>query len=74
MVTDFARSWWLLALRGVAGILFGIGAFVWPGATIAALVLLFGAYALVDGIMTLVLSLRLRGMREPLGRRAASMM
>jgi uncharacterized membrane protein HdeD (DUF308 family) len=50
MITDLARSWWLLALRGVAGILFGIAAFVWPGATLAALVLLFGAYVFVDGI------------------------
>jgi uncharacterized membrane protein HdeD (DUF308 family) len=41
-------------LRGVAGIIFGIVALVLPVATIAALVLLFGAYALVDGIFNIV--------------------
>ena len=60
MGTDLARSWWLLALRGVAGILFGIGAFVWPGATLAALVLLFGAYVLVDGVFALIAGISMR--------------
>jgi len=65
MVTDLARNWWLLALRGVAGILFGIGAFVWPGATLAALVLLFGAYVFVDGIFAVVTGI---GMRRQMDR------
>jgi uncharacterized membrane protein HdeD (DUF308 family) len=49
-----ARNWWAVVLRGVAGIIFGIVALVLPVATIAALVLLFGAYALVDGIFNIV--------------------
>ncbi|MEA2663003.1 MAG: hypothetical protein QOH08_2575 [Chloroflexota bacterium] len=61
-----ARDWWLLALRGVAAILFGIGAFIWPGLTIAVLVILFGAYALVDGILELYVAFRLRA-RRPWG-------
>jgi uncharacterized membrane protein HdeD (DUF308 family) len=56
MVDVLARNWWLLAIRGVAAILFGIGAFLWPGITIAVLVLLFGAYALVAGIVTGILT------------------
>ncbi|HEU5099034.1 MAG TPA: HdeD family acid-resistance protein [Roseiflexaceae bacterium] len=44
----------MLALRGVLGILFGIGAFVWPGLTLAALILVFGAYVFVDGIFAVV--------------------
>ena len=60
MATDLARNWWVLALRGVAGILFGIGAFVWPGATLAALILVFGAYVFVDGIFALIAGIGMR--------------
>jgi len=49
-----SRNWWALAVRGVAGIVFGILAFVMPVVTLAALVLLFGAYALVDGAFNVV--------------------
>jgi uncharacterized membrane protein HdeD (DUF308 family) len=47
------RGWWLLLLRGIAGILFGIAAFIWPGLTVLALTLLYGAFALADGIFSL---------------------
>src|SRR5215468_10930558 len=60
MAADLARNWWLLALRGVVGILFGIGAFVWPGVTLAALVIVFGAYVFVDGIFSVVAGIGLR--------------
>ncbi len=53
MAEILTRNWWMVALRGVAAILFGLVAFVWPGTTLAALVLLFGAYALVDGIFAI---------------------
>ena len=56
MVTRLTRNWRLLALRGVVAVLFGLAALVWPGATLTALVLLFGAYALVDGLLALVVS------------------
>jgi uncharacterized membrane protein HdeD (DUF308 family) len=51
-------NWWALAIRGVFAIIFAVIAVVWPGITAAALVLLFGAYALVDGILSLVAALR----------------
>jgi len=54
MVRSLAQNWWALVIRGVAGVLFGIGALVWPPAAVAVLVLLFGAYALVDGIFNIV--------------------
>jgi uncharacterized membrane protein HdeD (DUF308 family) len=56
MLSVLAQYWWLIALRGLAAIVFGIIAFIWPGPTIGALVLLFGAYALVDGIATIVMA------------------
>jgi uncharacterized membrane protein HdeD (DUF308 family) len=57
-LTALSRNWWAIAIRGVAAIVFGILAFVWPGITLAALILLFGAYAVVDGIFTLIAALR----------------
>ena len=46
--------WWAFAVRGAAAVVFGILAFAWPGVTLAVLVLLWGAYALIDGILALV--------------------
>jgi uncharacterized membrane protein HdeD (DUF308 family) len=60
MATGLSRNWWLLALRGIAGILFGIAAFIWPESTLAALVLVFGAYVFVDGIFAVVAGIGMR--------------
>jgi len=49
----FTRSWWVVFLRGLVAIVFGILAFAWPGVTLATLVLLFGGYVLLDGIFSL---------------------
>lgn len=46
--------WWAVALRGLAGVLFGLAAFVLPGITLVGLVLLFGAYLLTDSIFALL--------------------
>lgn len=43
------RSWWMLALRGVIAIVFGILALAWPALTLYALIILFAAYALLGG-------------------------
>jgi uncharacterized membrane protein HdeD (DUF308 family) len=52
------KSWWALTLRGVAAVIFGILAITRPGVTLLALVTLFGAYAFVDGIFSLVAAFR----------------
>jgi uncharacterized membrane protein HdeD (DUF308 family) len=49
----FLNNWWVLLVRGVAAIIFGVLAFVWPGQTLLALVYLFGIYAIVDGVLAL---------------------
>jgi uncharacterized membrane protein HdeD (DUF308 family) len=58
---SLTRNWWAVALRGLAGILFGIITFVRPGISLAALVLLFGAYAFADGVLSIVSAVRRRG-------------
>jgi uncharacterized membrane protein HdeD (DUF308 family) len=58
MAAILVGNWWALALRGVLAILFALIAFFLPGVTAAVLVLVFGAYAFVDGIFALVAGLR----------------
>ena len=58
---QLTSNWWALALRGVLGILLGVVALMRPGMTLAAIVLLVGAYMFVDGVVAILASLR--GMR-----------
>jgi uncharacterized membrane protein HdeD (DUF308 family) len=54
MLELLSKHWWVFVVRGVLAILFGLGTFLVPGVTLAVLVLLYGAYALADGIMTTI--------------------
>jgi uncharacterized membrane protein HdeD (DUF308 family) len=58
MTTVLGRNWWALLVRGIAAVLFGVIAFVMPAVTLAVLVYLFGAYAIVDGIFAIVAAVR----------------
>jgi len=58
---SLARNWWAVLLRGIAGVLFGIITFVAPGISLATLVLVYGAYALVDGVFAVVSAVRRHG-------------
>src|SRR6266699_364042 len=58
MAAILIGNWWAVALRGVAAILFAVIAIFWPGITATALVMLFGIYALIDGILALVAAQR----------------
>ena len=60
-----ARNWGAIAIRGVAAIIFGLLTFLMPGLTLAALVLLFGAYALVDGVFSIIAAVRRRASDPP---------
>ena len=62
-----AQNWWVIALRGAFAILFGIIAIVLPGVTLAALVLLFAAYMLVDGVCAIVMAFKAARRRERWG-------
>src|ERR1700756_4812709 len=58
MTPVLSRGWNLLALRGALALVFGITALVWPGMTLPAVVLLFGTYALLDGVAALAIGTR----------------
>jgi uncharacterized membrane protein HdeD (DUF308 family) len=65
---ELAQSWWALALRGLVAILFGLAALFWPGLILAVLIVLFGLYALLDGVFAIIAAFRSsgHGMRRPL--------
>jgi len=67
MLRILARNWWALALRGLAALGFGVMVFIWPGITLLALVTLFGAYALVDGILAILFAVRAAGRQQQWG-------
>ncbi|MGA7356766.1 MAG: HdeD family acid-resistance protein [Candidatus Cybelea sp.] len=58
IINAVARTWWLWLIRGLAAIIFGLLAFTWPGLTWITIAILFGAYALVDGIFAIVAAVR----------------
>jgi len=62
-----ARNWWLIALRGGLGVIFGLIALFMPIATILALVLLFSAYMIVDGAFAIYAAIRAARQRESWG-------
>ncbi len=61
LLSSLADNWWLFLLRGLVAIAFGVIAFVWPGLTLVALTLVWGIYALADGILALWAALAATG-------------
>jgi uncharacterized membrane protein HdeD (DUF308 family) len=57
MLLSLARNWWVLLVRGLLAILFGFFALAWPGPTLYLLVVMFGAFALVDGVFAIIAAL-----------------
>ena len=67
MLGELSRHWWVLVVRGVAAVIFGLAALIWPGITLVALAIVFGVFALVDGIALGVAAFRVSsGTRTPL--------
>jgi len=60
------RSWGWIVLRGVAAVLFGLLAVTRPGVTLAALVFMWGAYAISDGVLAMMAGFRIRDRGRPL--------
>src|SRR5437763_17208943 len=67
MAVVLVRNWWALALRGALAVLFGVAAFVMPGLTLAVLITLFGAYALIDGVLAIVAGVKAAEHHERFG-------
>ena len=65
MWNDLSRNWGWIVVRGIAAVIFGVLALVLPGITLAALVLLWGAYALADGMIALIAAFRIRDRGKP---------
>ena len=64
-MTDSVRSvvtgvWWLVLIRGILGVVFGLLAIVFPGAALVGLAIVFGAYALLDGMTAILTSVQVR--------------
>jgi uncharacterized membrane protein HdeD (DUF308 family) len=61
LLAELAENWWLVLLRGIAAIVFGILAFFWPGLTLLALIFMWGIYAIADGILALWAAIASKG-------------
>ena len=55
-----SNYWWLVLLRGIVAILFGIAALAWPGPTLTFFIYLFAGFAVIDGIIAAVTALQER--------------
>src|SRR6266545_3682569 len=60
MLTMLAKNWWVVALRGVIAILFGIALLLFPPLVITTMVLFFGAYAFIDGVAAIFTAIQHR--------------
>jgi uncharacterized membrane protein HdeD (DUF308 family) len=52
------HNWWMIAIRGVLAIAFGVSILVWPHVTLSTVVVLFGLYAILDGLWAIAAGMR----------------
>jgi len=64
MLNLIAKYWWTFVIRGLLAIAFGLIALVWPGITLIVLVVLFGFYVILEGILSIIAAFINRGMQS----------
>ncbi|MCU0707704.1 MAG: HdeD family acid-resistance protein [Pirellula sp.] len=57
LAMNFCERWWIMMIRGIAAVVFGVLCFTMPGLVLTSLVFLFGAYAILDGVFGVSLAL-----------------
>jgi uncharacterized membrane protein HdeD (DUF308 family) len=57
MLKTMADGWWSFALRGAFALLFGVGALSYPGRTLIVLIVIFGVWALIDGLTAVLMAI-----------------
>lgn len=67
-----ADNWWLLLLQGGLSIVIGVLALIWPGRTLAVLIVLFGWLTLLNGSVAIVSALGAAASRQSWGWRFAA--
>jgi uncharacterized membrane protein HdeD (DUF308 family) len=55
--------WWLVLLRGILAILFGIAVLAWPKATVVVFLVLFAIFSILDGILDIMMGVQAKGER-----------
>jgi uncharacterized membrane protein HdeD (DUF308 family) len=55
-----SQYWWLMLIWGILVALFGLCAIFWPHLTLLMLIFLFGAFALVNGVLGIVMAIQER--------------
>jgi uncharacterized membrane protein HdeD (DUF308 family) len=58
MLERLTAHWWIPVIRGAIAIIFGVVAIGWPGETIVVLVLIFGAFCVIDGVLAIITAIR----------------
>jgi uncharacterized membrane protein HdeD (DUF308 family) len=65
VLRDLGHNWGWIVFRGVAAVLFGVLAIAWPGITLASLVIVWGAYAIADGVLAMFAAWQVRDEGRP---------
>jgi uncharacterized membrane protein HdeD (DUF308 family) len=65
-VEDNVSRWWIHLILGIWSILFAIAALLWPSLTLVVLVVLVATYAFINGVLEIMLALRLRRLKRHL--------